>query len=123
MSSHHDHDNHSHEAKPVAFRTPLILGLVTILVILLAVSTCDNKHHGSCECKEDCSEECMKKCESGDHSGHMSEGHGEAAATTTLEAVETDEHTAVADTTVKADTTAHVATPVKAEEEHAPAHH
>lgn len=121
MSSHHDHDNHSNEAKPVAFRTPLILGLVTILIILLAVSTCDNKHHGSCECKEDCSEECMKKCESGDHSGHAAaEAHG-AASTTPLEAVETDEHTAVADTTVKTDT-AHVAAPVKAEE-HAPAHH
>ena len=118
MSSHHDHDNHSHEAKPVAFRTPLILGLVTIFVILLAVSTCDNKHHGSCECKEDCSEECMKKCEAGDHSGHMSEGHEAAAATTTLEAVETDEHTAEPDSTVKADT-AHVA-PAKVEEH---AHH
>ncbi len=121
MSSHHDHDNHSHEAKPVAFRTPLILGLVTILLILLAVSTCDNKHHGKCECKEDCSEECMKKCEAGDHSGHhATEAHG-AEASAALEAVETDEHTAVADTTVKADT-AHVAEPVKAEE-HAPAHH
>ena len=35
MSSHHDHDNHSQEVKPVAFRTPLIMGLVTILIILL----------------------------------------------------------------------------------------
>ena len=49
MSSHHDqHDNHSEEAKPVAFRTPLILGLVTLLAIVLLVSTCDKKH-GCCE--------------------------------------------------------------------------
>ena len=120
MSSHHDHDNHSNEAKPVAFRTPLILGLVTILLILLAVSTCDNNHHGKCECKEDCSEECMKKCESGDHSGHDAAAthgteHAEEAHATVVE-----EHAAVADTTVKADTT-HVVAPVKAEE-HTPAH-
>jgi hypothetical protein len=121
MSSHHDHDNHSHEAKPVAFRTPLILGLVTILLILLAVSTCDNNHHSKCECKEDCSEECMKKCESGDHSGHeAAAAHGTEHAEEAHEAV-VEEHAAVADTTVKADT-AHVAAPVKAEE-HAPAHH
>ena len=121
MSSHHDHHNHSNEAKPVAFRTPLILALVTVLVILLAVSTCDNKHHSSCECKEDCSEECMKKCESGDHSGHKTEGHEDAATTAPLEAVETDEHTAVSDTSVKADTT-HVVAPAKTED-HAPTHH
>ncbi len=120
MSSHHDHDNHSHEAKPVAFRTPLILGLVTILLILLAVSTCDNNHHGKCECKEDCSEECMKKCEAGDHSGHGAAAHGTKHAEEAHDAV-VEEHTAAADTTVKADT-AHVATPAKAEE-HAPAHH
>jgi hypothetical protein len=112
MSSHHDHDNHSHEAKPVAFRTPLILGLVTILVILLAVSTCDKKH-GCCEDKEKCEASCEAK-----HGG--AEAHG-AETTTPLEAVETDEHTAVADTTVKADTT-HTAEPAKVEE-HAPAHH
>ena len=116
MSSHHDHNQHSHETKPVAFRTPLILALVTVLVILLAVSTCDNKHHGSCECKEDCSEECMKKCESGDHSGHNTEHHAAAATTATLEAVETDEHTAVPDTISKKDTV----TVVKADEH---AHH
>lgn len=71
MSSHHDqHDNHFNESKPVSFRTPLILALVTVLIILLGVSTCDGHHKSSCECKEDCSEECMKKCESGDHSEH-----------------------------------------------------
>jgi hypothetical protein len=47
MSSHQNHDNHSNEVKPVAFRTPLILALVTILLIMLAVSTCDKKHHGT----------------------------------------------------------------------------
>ena len=113
MSSHHNHDNNSNEAKPVAFRTPLILDLVTVVVILLAVSTCDKKHHGSCECKKDCSEECMKKCESGDHSGHKTEAH-QAEAVAPLEAVETDEHTAEA--TAKTDTT----TIVKADEH---AHH
>ena len=120
MSSHHDHDNHSHEAKPVAFRTPLILGLVTILSILLAVSTCDNKHHGSCECKEDCSEECMKKCESGDHSGHGAATHGTEHIEEAYDAV-VEEHPAATDSNATADT-AHVAEPVKAEE-HAPAHH
>ena len=53
MSSHHDHhDHHSEEAKPVAFRTPMILGLVTLLAIVLLVSTCDKKHgvaHGNGE--------------------------------------------------------------------------
>lgn len=120
MSSHHDHDNHSHEAKPVAFRTPLILGLVTIFLILLAVSTCDNNHHGKCECKEDCSEECMKKCEEGDHSGQSSATH-ETEHAEEAHAATNEEHPAVADSTATTDT-AHVAEPVKAEE-HAPAHH
>jgi hypothetical protein len=118
MSSHHDHDNHSTEPKTVAFRTPLIMGLVTILIILLAVSTCDNKHHGSCECKEDCSEECMKKCEEGDHSGHGTEATAAEHGTEAHEAV-VEEHAAVADTTAPAahDTTA---APAKVEEH---AHH
>lgn len=74
MSSHHDHhDNHSEESKPVAFRVPLILGLVTILAIVLLVSTCDKKH-GKCECKEECSTECMTKCEEGHgHDDHSKE--------------------------------------------------
>jgi hypothetical protein len=112
MSSHHDHDNHSHEAKPVAFRTPLILALVTVLVIFLAVSTCDKKH-GCCEDKEKCEASCESK--HGEHTA--TEAHGTEAAAP-LEAVETDEHTAVSDTTVKADTT-HTA-PAKVEEH---AHH
>ena len=82
MSSHHDHDSHHvTESKPVSFRVPLIMGLVTILLILLLVSTCDGGHHkGACACKEDCSEECMKKCEAGDHSGHEASEATEHAA-------------------------------------------
>jgi len=45
MSSHHDHDNHPTEPKSVAFGTPLILALVLVLIMLVAVSTCDNKKH------------------------------------------------------------------------------
>lgn len=110
MSSHHDHDNHSNEAKPVAFRTPLILGLVTIFLILLAVSTCDKKH-GCCEDE--------KKCEASCESKHGE--HGSAAAHETEEAHDAvvEEHAAVTDTTVKTDT-AHVTAPVKVEEH---AHH
>ena len=119
MSSHNDHNNHSpNETKPVAFRTPLILALVTVLVILLAVSTCDNKHHSACECKEDCSEECMTKCESGDHSEHQT---ADTAVTKALETVESEEHSETLDTIVKTDTT-HLVAPVKTEE-HIPAHH
>lgn len=107
MSSNHDQDNHSNEAKPVAFRTPLILGLVTILIILLAVSTCDKKHD-CCEDKEDCSEESMKNCNSDDHSEH----HEGTEAHTNEHTTEAHEENAeVADTLVK-----EVATPVKAEE-------
>lgn len=120
MSSHHDHNNHSTEPKPVAFGAPLILALVTVLIILLGVSTCDNKKHSSCECKEDCSEECMKKCESGDHSGHATETHSTEHAEEVHSAV-VEEHVAATDSTATADT-AHDAEPVKAEE-HSPAHH
>ena len=108
MSSNHDHDNHSNEAKPVAFRTPLILGLVTIFLLLVAVSTCDKKHG----CCEDDKEKCEAACEAkhGEHetttTEHSTDAHGAAI---------TEEITAVADTLVKADTTA-----VKVEEH---AHH
>lgn len=105
MSSHHDHDNHSNEAKPVAFRTPLILALVTVLVLLLAVSTCDKKH-GCCEGNK---EKCEASCEA---------KHGEHEAAATEEATETYEGATaetVSDTLVKTDTTA-----VKIEEH---AHH
>ena len=95
MSSHHDHDNHSTEAKPVAFRTPLIFGLVTILIILIAVSTCDKKH-GCCEDKEKCETSCESK-------------HGKHEAATTEHATQThevvvEENNVVADSLVKADT-------------------
>jgi hypothetical protein len=103
MSSHHDHDNHSTEPKTVAFRTPLIMGLVTILIILLAVSTCDNKHD-----------------EHDTHSSeHATEAHGAEHATEAHEASPAEEHAAVADTTVTEvnDTTA---APAKVEEH---AHH
>lgn len=43
MSSHQD-NHHAQEPKKIAFGTPLILGLVTLLIIVLLVSTCDNKH-------------------------------------------------------------------------------
>lgn len=101
MSSNHDHDNHSNETKPVAFRTPLILGLVTLLIILLALRTCDNKQE-CCEDKENCEASCESK-----HTEHgVTETHETENATTTLEAVETDVHTAV-DSTVKVEEHAH----------------
>lgn len=109
MSSHHDQDNHSNEAKPVAFRTPLILGLVTILIILLAVSTCDKKH-GCCEDKEKCETECASK--HGEHAA--AEAHGTEHAEEAHETV-TEETSTVTDTIVEADAAA-----VKVEE---PAHH
>lgn len=99
MSSHHDdhHDQHSEEAKPVAFRTPLILGLVTALIIILLVSTCDKKR----ECCED-----KTKCEghAKDHGGGATEEHGDK------DAIEKMKETVpvVTDTIAKADT-AHVA--------------
>jgi hypothetical protein len=113
MSSHHDHDNHSTEPKEVAFRTPLIMALVTVLIILLAVSTCDKKH-GCCEGDK---EKCEASCEAKHGEHGAAEAHG-TEASVPLEAVETDEHTAVLDTTLKADT-AHVV-PAKVEEH---AHH
>ena len=61
MSSHNDDHNHSNEPKKVQFRTPLIMGFVTVFLIFLAVSTCDPKH-GCCEgSKENCESECKKE--------------------------------------------------------------
>jgi hypothetical protein len=104
MSSHHDHnDHHSNEPKPVAFRTPMILGLVTMLVIVLLVSTCDKKH-GCCEDGEKCEASCEAK-----HGGH--EEHHEAAATehSNVEGHEhdvlTEEAAAVADSIMHVDST------------------
>ena len=107
MSSHHDHDNHPQEAKPVAFRTPLILALVTVLVILLAVSTCDKKH---CCCEGE--EKCETSCESKHGEHGAAEAHGTEHAAEATPVVAEQDHTAVADTIEHhADTTA-----VKAEE-------
>ncbi len=99
MSSGHDHhDNHSKEPKTVSFRTPLIMGLVTMLIIVLAVSTCDKKDH----CCED-----GAKCEQdagghGEHGGHEKAGHEEHAEKhEEAAAVAADSTAAKADTTVK----------------------
>ena len=76
MSSHNDDHNHSAEPKKVQFRTPLIMGFVTVLLIFLAVSTCDPKH----ACCENPTENCESKCEKDTtkHDEHQAaaEGHG-----------------------------------------------
>lgn len=94
MSSNHDHhNNHSEESKPVAFRTPLILGLVTLLAIVLLVSTCDKKQ-GCCEEETECEGHSKKEC------CEATEEHSEK------EAIEKMEETVpvVTDTIAKADT-------------------
>jgi hypothetical protein len=118
MGSHHDHP--VTETKSVSFSTPLILALVTVLLILLGVSTCDGGHHGKCECKEDCSKECMEKCEKGDHSGHHEgkEAHGEHHEATAV--VATEEVAPTKDSTSVAADTTHAA---PAEAAHTEAHH
>ena len=95
MSSHHDEHNHSNEPKKVQFRTPLIMGFVSVLLIFLAVSTCDPKHG----CCEDSKEKCESKCEKGttEHGGH--EAAAEAPVTEAI--VDTLATHAAADTTVK----------------------
>lgn len=103
MSSHHDHhDSHVNESKPVAFRTPLILALVTVLLILLAVSTCDGHHKSACDCSEPCTPECMKECESGDHSGHSEavEEHHATENTEHAAEVQTTDSLPITNTTV-----------------------
>lgn len=77
MSSHND-NHHSEEQKPVAFRTPMILGLVTLLAIVLLVSTCDKKQH---HCEGDCA---CEKTET-HHGGHEGAEHGENASITNAE--------------------------------------
>lgn len=74
MSAGHDHhDNHSSEPKTVSFRTPMILALVTVLIIVLAVNACDKKDH----CCEDGAKCEMKAGKHGEHGGHE-EGHTKA---------------------------------------------
>jgi hypothetical protein len=115
MSSGHDHhDNHSSEPKTVSFRTPMILALVTVLIIVLAVSTCDNKP--CCEDGTKCEQEAGGHSE---HGGHETTGHEEHMEKQDEAAHETSEHGMVADSiAVKADTAA-----VKTEEHAAAAHH
>ena len=87
MSSHHDDHQHSSEPKKVQFRTPMIMGIVTLIVILLALSMCDNKKHGCCEGDEAaCEKSCEGKCESDCKHGH--DGH-ESADTVNMEASHT----------------------------------
>lgn len=63
MSAHHDHnDHHVSESKPVPFLTPLILGLVTMLVILAFVSLGNPSH--CCKDGECCKKEAVSGHES-----------------------------------------------------------
>lgn len=78
MSSHHDHhDSHSSEPKKVAFRTPLILALVSVFIIILSVNACDNKK--CCKDGEKCETSCDSKHEAEHGDGH-SESHDAPAA-------------------------------------------
>jgi hypothetical protein len=108
MSSHHDHDQPVNETKPVAFRTPLIMALVTVFAILLLVSTCDKKEECCCE-----GEKCETKCEDkhGEHHGtEATEEHHEAASVVT-------------ETITLADSVATTHDTAKVHIEHVEAHH
>ncbi len=113
MSSHHDdHDQPVSETKPVAFRTPLILALVTVFAILLLVSTCDKKEECCCEGEEKCETKCEDK--HGEHHGaEAKDGHHEAAAAAVV-----TETVAVADSSTTAHDTAHVHVEHAAEAHH-----
>lgn len=113
MGSHHDHDHPVTENKPVAFRTPLILALVTVLAILLLVSTCDNKNCCCCEGEEECKTECADM--------HGKEHGTEAKDAHHMEAAATEEHHAEETATAVADTLVHTADSAKTVE--TPAHH
>ena len=79
MSAHHDNHQHSTEPKKVAFSTPLILGLVTLLVILLSLSTCDKKHK-CCEDETKCEKTETKHGEEHNNDAHASDSaHKEVA--------------------------------------------
>jgi hypothetical protein len=95
MSSHNDDHNHSTEPKKVQFRTPLIMGFVTVLLIFLAVSTCDPKH----ACCENPKENCESKCEKDTtkHDEHQAAAEGHAVETV----VDTNAVHASLDTLVK----------------------
>lgn len=113
MGSHHDHDHPVTETKPVAFRTPLILALVTVLAMLLLVSTCDNKKCCCCEGEEECKTECGDM-HGKEHGAEAKEAHHEEAAAAV------NEHPAEEATTI-VDTLLHVADSAKKAE--TPAHH
>ncbi len=70
-SSHDNHHNQNEEPKTVSFRTPMILGLVTLLAIVLLVSTCDNK-----KCCHD-GQKCEEAAEQNSHGGHHDASHTE----------------------------------------------
>lgn len=106
MSSHNDHDHQPTENKPVSFITPLILGLVTILIIVISVNACDRKKETCCEDGTTCETKCEDKHDA-HHGAEAKEGHHEAAAV-----VGTSDSTAVAQDTTHTHT-----------EEHTEAHH
>ncbi len=87
MSSHHD-THHTEEKKPVSFSTPMILGIVTLLAIVLLVSTCDNKH-GCCEDESAC--ETTEAQHGGKHNAHATESHAAEHATVTTDTPAEDE--------------------------------
>jgi hypothetical protein len=80
MGSHHDHNDHSNEKKPVSFTVPLIFASAVLLIIVLLVSLGDPKH-GECCCDEaKCSKECMEACKAGHcekEAGCKGEEHGD----------------------------------------------
>lgn len=117
MGSHHDHNDHSNEKKPVSFTVPLIFASAVVLVIILLVSLGDPKH-GDCCCEEGkCSKECVEACkgehcekeaccEGKEHAGHA-EGHGAEAvsheANADTSAVSTSRHEATDTAAAKAE--------------------
>lgn len=102
MSSGHDHhDNHSSEPKTVSFRTPMILALVTVLIIVLAVNACDKKSH-CCEDGTKCEQEAGGHGEHGGHDQtpaheeHMEKHDGAAVSETTPVVADSAAHTETA---------------------------
>jgi hypothetical protein len=134
--SHDSHDNNGHqENKPVAFTTPLILGVVTVFIILLFVSLGNPCHgHGNECCDEQkCSKECMEACEKGDHSKHpagmtmeechgKTEGHGQCGeckdGKECTHHAKHSEESETENTATPADETHHDAEPAKEEAHH-----
>ncbi len=117
MGSHHDHNDHSNEKKPVSFTVPLIFGSVIVFIIILLVSIGDPSK-GDCCCAEGkCSKECMDACKAGTcemaccakdeghgHHGNANaaEGHDHVASSDTA-AVSTPRNEATDTTAAKAE--------------------